>query len=100
MKVLLAFLILLNLAPIEAARPITEDAQVIVGTAHPGEVLRLRIVQQPGVNLETTVDDDGHFEFQVPTLTVGHVVLIEGYGEWDISLVELVGSRVFLPWVE
>jgi hypothetical protein len=100
MKLILALMILLNLAPIEAARPITEDSRVIVGTAQPGEVLRLRIIQQPGVDLETTVDSDGHFEVRVPGLTVGHEILIEGYGEWSVLLVESVGSRVFLPMVE
>jgi hypothetical protein len=77
-----------GILPIQITRPLWQGDQVVRGTAQPDEVVNLRDIQNPNLNLSTTVNPDGTFQFDVPPLVAGHVIAVQGYGNIDYAYVE------------
>jgi hypothetical protein len=62
---------------------------VVTGVAQAGEVVHLRDIQNPALDLSTIVSGAGTFQFDLPTaLVAGHVISVQGYGSIDYALVE------------
>ncbi len=77
-----------GVAPIEIAVPLSDGETLVTGTAEPGEIVYLRDIQNPSLNLSTTVNADGTFVFNLPTpLVGGHVIVVQGYGSTDYAIV-------------
>lgn len=75
--------------PIVIHKPLEEGQTVVTGTAEAGEVLELRDLNDASVSASTMVLEDGSFEFAgLPPLVGGHVIVVEGYGEYDSATVE------------
>jgi hypothetical protein len=76
-------------APIEIDTPLWDGDMAVTGVAEAGEVVYLRDIQNPALDLSTLVSDGGTFQFDVPTpLVAGHVIAVQGYGYIDYALVE------------
>lgn len=74
--------------PIVIHEPLEEGQTVVTGTAEAGETLELRDLNG-SLTASTTVDPDGTFEFTGLTpLVGGHVIVVEGYGEYDSATVQ------------
>jgi Flp pilus assembly protein TadG len=74
--------------PIIISKPVMAGETRVEGTAKPSESIILRITntgyEQPG-----TVDANGDFVFDgVPTLVAGQTVVVTGYGQQDLTIVE------------
>lgn len=75
--------------PIRIDVPLLDGDTVVTGSAEAGETVYLRDIQNPDLNLSTTVQGDGTFRFDLPTpLIAGHVILVQGYGSIDYAVVE------------
>jgi uncharacterized repeat protein (TIGR01451 family) len=85
-------LVVEELDPIVLHEPLHEGSTVVSGTAHAGRTVYIRDLMSsdfpaPAGN-STTVLMDGAFEFaDLPPLVAGHVILVEGYGQWDSAVV-------------
>jgi hypothetical protein len=78
------------LAPIIIDDPVIEGETEVTGTAEPGQAVTLRIIQT-GFLRTVTVDGSGNFSFTgLPALVAGHTILVQGYGEQDLEIVEAV----------
>jgi Flp pilus assembly protein TadG len=76
-------------APIQIDTPLQDGDRVVTGIAEPGELISLRDIQNPNLNLSTTVNPDGTFRFNLPeALVAGHVIAVQGYGSIDYAIVE------------
>ncbi|MDF1515176.1 MAG: CARDB domain-containing protein [Anaerolineae bacterium] len=76
------------LAPIIIDDPVTAGETFVTGTAEPNQSVTLRIIQT-GLVRTITVDGSGNFQFTgLPALIGGHTVLVQGYGEQDLEVVE------------
>lgn len=78
-----------GVAPIIIATPLWDGDMLVTGTAQPGELVHLRDIQDPALDLSTTVNADGTFRFDLPgPLVAGHVITVQGYGYTDYAVVE------------
>jgi hypothetical protein len=76
------------LAPIIIDDPVLEGETSVSGTAEPNQAVTLRIIQT-GVVRTVTVDGSGNFAFNdLAALVAGHTILVQGYGEQDLEIVE------------
>ncbi len=75
--------------PIVIQEPILAGATVVTGTAHAGATVYIRdLMSDTFPSTGVTVQADGVFEFaSLPPLLAGHVIVVEGYNEWDSALV-------------
>jgi uncharacterized repeat protein (TIGR01451 family) len=81
-----------ELDPIVLHEPLHEGSTVVSGTAHAGRTVYIRDLMSSDfpapASDSTTVLMDGAFEFaDLPPLAAGHVILVEGYGQWDSAVV-------------
>ncbi len=81
------------LAPIAIHKPLEAGQTVVTGTAEPGETVYIRDVYSETfpspAEGSTTVEADGTFTFaDLPPLVGGHIIVVEGYGEYDSAFVE------------
>ena len=89
--------ILVVMEPIEIGEPLIEGVTVVTGTAQAGETLVIRDLMDDGfpspAGDTTVVEPDGTFSFAGLTpLAAGHVIVVEGYGQWDAAVVEGPGD--------
>jgi hypothetical protein len=62
---------------------------IVTGVAEPDQLITLRDIQNPALELSVTVNGDGTFQFDLPTpLVAGHVIAVQGYGSIDYAFVE------------
>jgi hypothetical protein len=73
---------------IQIDSPLWDGDLVVTGIAQPGEVVYLRDIQNPALDLSVTVNADGTFRFDVPPLVAGHVIAVQGYDSIDYAVVE------------
>lgn len=74
--------------PLEITPPPQAGETQVGGTAQAGQHLTLRIVQT-GYQVSLIVPADGHFTFTgLPTLEGGQTIIVEGYGQQDMAVVE------------
>ncbi len=79
-----------ELLPILIHEPLKEGQTVVTGTAEPGEIVQIRdLYSDDFPTTSVTVAEDGLFEFAgLPALVGGHVIVVEGYDEYDSATVE------------
>ncbi|HOC21491.1 MAG TPA: TadE/TadG family type IV pilus assembly protein [Anaerolineae bacterium] len=76
------------IAAIVIQEPVMMGATVVQGTAQPGEIVTLRIVQT-GLQRSVTVAADGTFLFDnLPALEAGMTLIVQGYGRQDSTVVQ------------
>ncbi|MBP8864519.1 MAG: IPT/TIG domain-containing protein, partial [Anaerolineae bacterium] len=76
------------IAAIVIQEPVMMGATVVRGTAQPGEIVTLRIVQT-GLQRSVTVAADGTFLFDnLPPLEAGMTLIVQGYGRQDSTVVQ------------
>jgi uncharacterized repeat protein (TIGR01451 family) len=85
-------LVVEELDPIVLHEPLREGSTVVSGTAHAGRTVYIRDLMSSDfpapASDSTAVLVDGTFEFtDLPPLVAGHVILVEGYGQWDSAVV-------------
>jgi uncharacterized repeat protein (TIGR01451 family) len=85
-------LVVEELDPIAIHEPLHEGSTVVSGTAHAGRTVYIRDLMSSDfpapASDSTAVLVDGTFEFtDLPPLVAGHVILVEGYGQWDSAVV-------------
>jgi uncharacterized repeat protein (TIGR01451 family) len=85
-------LVVEELHPIVLHEPLNEGSTVVSGTAHAGRTVYIRDLMSSDfpapASDSTAVLADGTFEFtDLPPLVAGHVILVEGYGQWDSAVV-------------
>lgn len=75
--------------PIVIHEPLLSGATVVTGVAHAGATVYIRdLMSDTFPSTGVTVQADGLFEFaNLPPLVAGHVIVVEGYNEWDSALV-------------
>jgi len=84
------------LAAIVIQEPVMRGATVVRGTAQPGEIVTLRIVQT-GLQRSVTVAADGTFLFDnLPALEAGMTLIVQGYGRQDSTVVQ-GGTPTLMP---
>jgi len=78
-----------QLDPIEIDNPLYEGSTVVTGTAHAGREVGIRdLMSDTFPSLNVVVQLDGTFEFAgLPPLVAGHVIVVQGYNEWDSAVV-------------
>ncbi len=78
-----------ELEAIVIQEPLEEGDTVVTGTAHPGRTVYIRdLMSDTFPYLSTVVQPDGTFEFtDLPPLVVDHVIVVEGYNQWDSAVV-------------
>jgi uncharacterized repeat protein (TIGR01451 family) len=88
-----------ELEPIIIDEPLNVGDTAVTGTAHPGRTVYIRdLMDDTFPSSSVTVQPDGTFEFaDLPPLVAGHVIAVEGYGQWDSAVVE--GSGTLNPIV-
>ncbi len=76
-------------APIVIHEPLKEGRTVVTGTAQAGETVQIRDLDSDTFpTVSTTVLEDGSFRFEeLPALIGGHVIVVEGYTEYDSAMV-------------
>jgi hypothetical protein len=78
-----------GVVPIQIDTPLWDGDMAVTGIAQAGEIIYLRDIQNPALDLSTTVNGDGTFRFDLPTpLVAGHVIAVQGYGSIDYAVVE------------
>ncbi len=78
-----------GIVPIQITTPLWDGDMVVTGVAQAGEVVNLRDIQNPALDLSTVVSGEGTFQFDLPMpLVAGHVISVQGYGSIDYALVE------------
>lgn len=78
------------LPPIIITKPLWANTTIVQGTAAPNRSLTLRIVQT-GYQITGFSDASGNFNFNVwPVLVAGHTVIVQGYGQQDLAIVQAV----------
>jgi Flp pilus assembly protein TadG len=88
----------LSANPIRITIPLMGGDPTLRGTAHPGETVTLRDLQDTTLSMSTVVGGDGSFSFNVSGgLKGGHVMVVEGYGREDWALVEIVATPTPAP---
>jgi Flp pilus assembly protein TadG len=88
----------LSANPIRITIPLMAGAPTLRGTAHPGETVTLRDLQNASLSMSTVVAGDGSFSFNVSGgLVGGHVMVVEGYGREDWALVEVLATPTPAP---
>ncbi len=76
------------IADIIIQEPVVMGATSVMGTAEPGEMVTLRVVQT-GLVRTTTVAPDGYFRFDdLPALEGGMTIIVQGYGKQDSAIVQ------------
>jgi uncharacterized repeat protein (TIGR01451 family) len=92
-------LVVEELDPIVIHEPLNEGDTGVMGTAHAGRTIYIRdLMSDTFPSLSVVVQPDGAFDFtDLPPLVVGHVIVVEGYGQWDSAVVR--GSGAFDPIV-
>lgn len=79
--------------PIHIDTPLREGDMTVGGTAHPGQTVSLRDIQNPTISLSETVDGNGRFLFRLSSgLVAGHVIVVQGYGKADWTIVQAIGT--------
>jgi Flp pilus assembly protein TadG len=88
------------LEPIEIWEPLLAGQTVVTGTAEPQRTVYIRdLMSATFPYLSTVVQPDGAFWFTgLPPLVAGHVIVVEGYGQYDTAVVE-APSGSFAPIV-
>jgi uncharacterized repeat protein (TIGR01451 family) len=88
-----------ELDPIIIQEPLNTGDTVVAGTAHAGRTVHIRdLMSDTFPSLNAVVQPDGTFEFtDLPPLAAGHVIVVEGYSQWDSAVVG--GSGEFGPIV-
>ena len=85
-------LVVEELDPIAIHEPLHEGSTVVSGTAHAGRTVYIRDLMSSDFpapasdNTATRVDSSFAFT-GLPPLVAGHVILVEGYGQWDSAVV-------------
>lgn len=81
--------VLVELAPIVIHEPLLAEQTVVTGTAEAGQTVYIRdLMSDTFLSLSFVVQPQGVFTFtNLPPLVVGHVIVVEGYGEWDSAIV-------------
>jgi uncharacterized repeat protein (TIGR01451 family) len=81
--------VLVELRPIIISEPLLEASTVVTGTAEPWQTVSIRDLMDPFFPNPTATAVNGTFEFTgLPPLVSRHVIVVEGYGEWDAALVQ------------
>jgi len=76
------------IAAIVIQKPVMMGTTVVRGTAQPGEIVTLRIIQT-GLQRSVTVAADGTFLFDnLPPLEAGMTLIVQGYGRQDSTVVQ------------
>jgi uncharacterized repeat protein (TIGR01451 family) len=80
--------------PIIIDEPLIEGDTVVAGTAHAGQTVRIRDqMSDTFPSSSVLVQPDGTFVFAgLPPLIGGHVIVVQGYGEYDSALVGALGG--------
>ncbi len=84
-----------ELDPIVIHEPLSEGSTVVTGTAQAGRTVSIRdLMDDTFPSISAVVQADGTFEFAgLPPLIAGHVIVVEGYGQWDSAAVgDVVGD--------
>jgi len=92
-------LVIEEMDPIVIQEPLNEGDTVVAGTAHAGRTVYIRdLMSDTFPSLSVVVQPDGIFEFtDLPPLAAGHVIVVEGYSQWDSAVVG--GGGAFDPIV-
>nr|HID14178.1 hypothetical protein [Anaerolineae bacterium] len=82
-------LVVEELDPIVIHEPLNEGGTVVTGTAHAGQTVYIRDLMDAAFpSLSVVVQPDRTFAFTgLPPLVAGHVIVVEGYGQWDSAVV-------------
>ncbi len=91
--------VIAELDPIVIQEPLNEGDTRVAGSAHAERTIYIRdLMSDTFPSLSAVVRPDGVFEFAgLPGLVAGHVIAVEGYGQWDSAVVG--GSLGFDPIV-
>lgn len=97
---ILFIIISLLSSPVTVDRPLYDGATLVTGTAQPGSVVTLRVIQNPALSQEAQVDNEGVYRFVLDApLSASYVVLVTSNGSYAVAIVEQVWGRVYLPMV-
>ncbi len=79
-----------SMDPIIIQGTLYEGDTVVAGIAHAGQTVRIRdLMSDTFPALSVNVQTNGTFEFtNLPPLVGGHVIVVEGYGEFDTANVQ------------
>jgi len=74
--------------PLRIVRPLLPGSTQVGGIGQPGQMVTLRIVQT-GFQQSVFVNSNGQFLFTgIPPLVAGYTVIVQGYGQQDLVVVE------------
>lgn len=77
-------------------QPVLSTDGEVVGEACPGMILYMRVYQDPVTDMETIVDANGHFRFEVDLSNAQAVLVTNGAGLSDSAVVEKQYT-IFMP---
>ncbi len=74
--------------PLRIDKPVVAGDTEVTGTAAPGYGVTLRVIQT-GLQRTVAVNADGTFSYSgLPELVAGHTVVVQGYGQQDLAIVQ------------